>query len=143
MDLHRFVTAEGAQSEVVGTVLLVAITVVVASTVGVFAFGLVGTGEIPRLALDFEFGESDVTITHEGGNTVTTDGTLRTRVSEGTLAGDDWAALDGPIESGANVTLTHRDGGVDPWDGETVSVAWRSADGETSAVIARERAPTS
>ncbi|MFC7173797.1 type IV pilin N-terminal domain-containing protein [Haloplanus litoreus] len=111
MQVWRFLTSEDAQSEVVGTVLLVAITVVVASILGVFAFGVANNERIPQMALDFEFGGSDVTITHEGGNTVTTDGTLRTRVSEGTLTGDDWADLDGPIESGTNVTLVHEEGG--------------------------------
>ena len=142
MQMCRFLTAEDAQSEVVGTVLLVAITVVVASILGVFVFGLVGPDDVPRMALDFEFGASTVTVTHEGGTTVTTDGTLTTRVSDGALTGDDWAALDGPIESGANVTLTHTDGGGPaPWDGETVRVTWRSDDGETSTTIARRRAP--
>lgn len=142
MRLHRLLVEGDAQSEVIGTVLMVAITVVVAATIGLFVFGVGQQSEVsPQVSFEFDFGETDVTITHDSGDTVPAADDLTTRVSDGTLDGDDWETV-GDVDSGTSVTLTHQTGGTDTaWDGETVRVVWTSGDGESSAVLARESAP--
>ena len=132
-----------AQSEATGTLLLVALTIIIAGTLGVFVFDVgQGMSATPQSSFDIDFGEETVTLTYRGGSTIPESDTLVTEVSSGTLTDDDWEAVDGPVTSGESVTLTHESGGTPtPWSGETVRVVWTSADGDTSTVLVRAQAP--
>ena len=61
-------------SPVVGTILLVAVTVIIAGSIAAFVYGLSGTGSEPvNPNLSFEGvadGENSFTISHEGGDSV-------------------------------------------------------------------------
>ncbi|MFB6108737.1 MAG: type IV pilin [Haloplanus sp.] len=143
MHLRAFLRDDGAQSEVVGTILLVALTVIVASLLGAFVFGVGSSQHVaPSASFDFDFGGSTVTVTHDGGDAVPVADTLTTNVTDGTLTGQDWEDLGTRVETGTSVTLTHEVGGTaTAWDGETVRVTWTSADGKASATLASKRAP--
>jgi flagellin-like protein len=147
MRVTHLLTDDRAASDVVGTILMVAVTVVLAAVIGTFVLGLVGpsTTVAPQAVFTFDFdSDANVTITHESGETIPVEDTLETHVSEGSFdAGDDdWEDLESPVETGTAVTLTHLEGGhQSAWDGETVSLVWVSADGETSAVVGEATAP--
>jgi|GEM_PF-3665474 len=132
-----------AQSEATGALLLVALTIIIAGTLGVFVFDIGQNVEAtPQSSFDIDFDDSTVTITYRGGNTIPTDETLETRVSSGLLTGAGWESVDGPITTGTSITLTHEDeSGNATWNGETVRVVWTSADGGTTTVLVRTQAP--
>jgi len=83
MRLRALLRADSrAASEVVGVILMVAITVIIASTVGAF---VLGTGDrtgdtVPQAAFSYEFDDqTNVTITHDGGETIDNE-TIRVTV---------------------------------------------------------------
>jgi FlaG/FlaF family flagellin (archaellin) len=143
MPTRRLLRDDAAQSEALGTLLLVALTILVAGTLGVVVLD-VGqqVDSTPQSSFDTDFGESTVTITYRGGSTIPESDTLETEVSSGTLTGDDWESIDGAVTSGTSVTLTLSDGDSDrDWSGETLRIVWTSADGDTSTVLTRVQAP--
>ncbi|WP_435067112.1 type IV pilin [Haloplanus sp. C73] len=144
MSVRRLVCDDAAQSEALGTLLLVALTILVAGTLGVVVLDVGQQVEsTPQSSFDTDFGESTVTITYRGGSTVPEADTLETKASSGRLTGDDWEAIDGPVTSGTSVTLTltAADGSARAWNGETLRIVWTSADGDTSTTLVRTQAP--
>lgn len=75
MNVTELITDDSAVSPVIGVVLMVAITVLLAATAGSFFLGLTdSTGETPQAAITFDYQadadhEDDVlVITHDGGD---------------------------------------------------------------------------
>jgi flagellin-like protein len=64
----RYLKNEEAVSPVLGVILMVAITVIVATIIAVFMFGVGEPDEAPQAKLKFSANESDVLIKHEGGD---------------------------------------------------------------------------
>jgi flagellin-like protein len=66
---------ERAVSPVIGVILMIAITVVIAAVVASFAYGIIGgVAKAPNAALVFEdadSGKTNVTLIHHGGDTIT------------------------------------------------------------------------
>jgi len=130
---------DGAVSPVIGVILMVAITVILAAVIATFVLGLgeqVGdTG--PTVSIDFEYDEGDnnLTATHTGGNTVEA-GNLYLRGSTNTTNDPNtgsWNSIGsyGPssqIKAGSSVTVH-----VNP--GDTVRVVWESDDGSSSTTL--------
>ena len=73
MDLKKLFTEERAVSPVIGVILMVAITVILAAVIGAFVLGLGGeTQETPQASLNFALSDgnnSAVNIEHRSGNT--------------------------------------------------------------------------
>lgn len=71
---------ESAVSPVIGVIMLIAITVVIAAVVAAFAYGIIGgVSSAPSAAIVIEnarAGEYDFTVVHHGGDTVTEAFTL-------------------------------------------------------------------
>ncbi|QCC51578.1 type IV pilin [Halapricum salinum] len=132
-----------AASPIIGVILMLAITVIVASVVAVFVFGF-GVDE-PGPSVTFEYGYDEdgerLLVHHVGGDTFQSD-----RV---TFSWDDNEATWTDMIVYLNVEVTVGDGGwlgdSDPADGEpdswaiepddTVTVSWESEDGEQSTVL--------
>jgi flagellin-like protein len=66
---------ERAVSPVIGVILMIAITVVIAAVVASFAYGIIGgVAKAPNSALVFEdvdVGKTNITLVHHGGDTIT------------------------------------------------------------------------
>ena len=76
MDLKKLFTEERAVSPVIGVILMVAITVILAAVIGAFVLGLGGeTQETPQASLSFELVDGDVEVEHRGGDTFNTSDT--------------------------------------------------------------------
>lgn len=131
MNVRALYKEDRAVSPVIGVVLMVAVTVVLASVIGVFAVGLGETAQtnVPEVDFDFTYGSgSSVTISHEGGQNIDASdleirgaggGTWPSRIS----SGDSWT---GNVNAGA----------------DEIVVVWRDDDGRTSHVIARSPVPS-
>jgi FlaG/FlaF family flagellin (archaellin) len=77
MDLRGFCADEDAVSSVLGAILMVAVTIILAAIVGTFVLGIGEglTSETPQVVFDYstDFDESDnssVTILHAGGDAI-------------------------------------------------------------------------
>lgn len=153
MELRALLAADDAVSPVIGVVLIVAITVVLAAVAGTLLFGMVDEPGGPAPSAQFEFETNDggdgwagggdfVNVTHEGGDTVAV-ANLDVLVGddEAGVAASDWAA---EVSAGDTVSLTDATspvpsgtvpvgGGID--EGETVRVVWSDpASSETFVV---------
>lgn len=116
----KYLKNEEAVSPVLGVILMVAITVIVATIIAVFMFGVGEPDEAPQAKLKFTANETNLTITHGGGDPlvlkdnlitiidatnddVDVDGeSLATQTAEDTLVpgGKVYVAIDGFAASG-------------------------------------------
>jgi flagellin-like protein len=148
MQLKQLLTDDRAVSPVIGVILMVAITVILAAVIGTFVLGLGDQVDenAPQASFSFEFsstgdfdGGSDdyVNLTHEGGDTLD-NSTIGVEGSDGLAPGSvnhpgDWG--DGTIEAGDVITYQAVDAG------ETIRVVWTNPNGGSTNTIARTTAP--
>lgn len=171
MNIRQLFSDDRAVSPVIGVILMVAITVILAAVIGTFVLGLgddlQDTSPSASISMDFDTSESEnadahsVTVSHTGGDTIDQSDQLNISVTgDKTLSGDDlsdpaeedvrrsieWPGSDeNDISAGSSETVYLYDDTGDPsgdeWEGETVSVSWQSADGGTSATLGSSTAP--
>jgi len=120
MQLSKLFNDEKAVSPVIGVILMVAITVILAAVIGTFVLGLgdsIGDNS-PSASYDWDEGSDEVELTHVSGQTLNAD-RLSTSVTDSTLEfggdsfGETWAGPESStITSGDFVTYTNdSDGG--------------------------------
>ena len=123
---------ERGVSPVIGVILMVAITVILAAVIGTFVLGLGdNVNSTPQASWDFEYDGSEVTITHNGGDTID-----RARLNA--TAGSDNFGLDGfpseQVSAGDSATISVS-------SGETVRLIYTAEGGGSSNVIATYEVP--
>ena len=128
MDLKELFTEDRAVSPVIGVILMVAITVILAAVIGAFVLGLGGeTQETPQASLSFELNESgeNVTIEHRGGDTLdlndvnaTIDGSSvgELPTDEDLSTGETFKITEETPSSGDRIVIIHN-----PTDGQIAS----------------------
>jgi FlaG/FlaF family flagellin (archaellin) len=138
-NLDRFLADEQAVIPVIGSIFVVAVTVVLAAVIGAFVLdggGRTVAAEAPPASFSFEYDQasSALTVTHESGGAIDASELSATSGDPiGTLS-----VVDSEVDAGDSGTVS----GVDP--GETVRTVWQTAtgDGATSATIATVTAPS-
>ncbi|PSP47017.1 type IV pilin [Halobacteriales archaeon QH_7_69_31] len=123
-----------AVSPVIGVILMVAVTVILAAVIGTFVLALSDEGETPAPQAKFTFNEDgdDITLTHDGGDPLSRDnikviagnGTSVAGCSEGTGWGDT------EITAGNSCTAEFTDSG-------TLRIIWDFEDDSSSETIAK------
>jgi flagellin-like protein len=75
MDLKHLFADDDAVSPVIGVILMVAITVILAAVIGAFVLGIGGSQEtVPQASFSWEEDSSgNVDVTHEGGGAIEVD----------------------------------------------------------------------
>ncbi|KAB1185075.1 MULTISPECIES: type IV pilin [Haloferax] len=150
MDIKKFLTESRAVSPVIGVILMVAITVILAAVIGTFVLGLgdqVGD-TAPQASFSFDYDDSvspsTVTISHESGDAidasllkVTVDGVEVTDTSTGYEYDAD-GAFAGSVGAGSKVVIEKAS---DDWDGETIRIVWTAESGSSSATLQKSTAP--
>jgi flagellin-like protein len=155
MQLRTLLTEDRAVSPVIGVILMVAITVILAAVIGTFVLGLGDqvSNNAPQASFGFEFSDSGngfngdagvpgtgdiVNITHEGGETIENstlsvdgDGAANLQYESGT---SNWGS-DSVVSAGDRITFS----GVN--SGETIRVVWTNPNGGSTNTIARATAP--
>jgi len=142
MQLKELLTEDRAVSPVIGVILMVAITVILAAVIGTFVLGLgdrVQTRPQASFSYDFNATNTSVNITHNGGDT------LQVGDNTGTV---DIVARDGSSETWIGSSTSQdvlRAGDTTEFnyttDGTTVRVVWESVDSGSSATLAQAEAP--
>jgi flagellin-like protein len=148
MNLKALFEDDGAVSPVIGVILMVAITVILAAVIGTFVLGLgqnVQTAS-PTASISFDqigdAGSAEVKISHDGGDPLS-----ESRIDiqapngfadTGTMPVNRWGGTSGDgsdqITAGETVTVKEDDGsGYDADD--TIKVVWTAEGGESSNVL--------
>ncbi|MFC6614379.1 type IV pilin [Halopenitus salinus] len=139
MNIKTLFSDERAVSPVIGVILMVAITVILAAVIGTFVLGLGDDLQdtSPTASFNFEYedgaSQDSVTITHAGGDTI--DGALLSVTADGTDLSASWAS---DVSAGSSTTV---DAPSSDWTGETIRVNWESETGQSSATLATSTAP--
>ena len=148
MKLSTLFTEERAVSPVIGVILMVAITVILAAVIGTFVLGLGDSiGETtPSASYDWDqegvgTGTSAVTLTHVSGQTIdaarvsgTVDGETITFNAGADSLGTVWAGTDSQITSGDSVDWTD-EGSITIAGGEQLRVIWTASGGGSSSTL--------
>ena len=130
-------------SPVIGVILMVAITVILAAVIGTFVLGLGDNiDSTPQATWDFELQDTNdddsidqLSITHEGGDTINSDQLSATvGGTDATLSG-----FSGQVSAGSSATI----GSGDLTAGETVRLIYTAEGGGNSNVIATFEIPSS
>lgn len=135
MKLKQLFTDDSAVSPVIGVILMVAITVILAAVIGSFVLNLGGSLQqnAPQASFDFDYNASGVDITHATGDSLTQS---QINISE--------SGANNISKNTNTTTYTAGDrigqGGYE--DGETIRIVWDSENGENSATLSTSTAPS-
>jgi len=137
MQLKQLLTEDRAVSPVIGVILMVAITVILAAVIGTFVLGLGDqvSESAPQasFSFDFDMDNDNVTVTHEGGETLQKSN-IAVNGSDSDVSATSETFSD-PISAGDSAVYTD----VNP--GETIRVIWTNPAGGSTNTIARATAP--
>jgi len=162
MQLKQLFVNDDAVSPVIGVILMVAITVILAAVIGTFVLGLGDQVQesAPQANFAFDYTEDAIgtdaaemndtlIVTHDGGDSISGDElnlTVSSAVDDtgsGAVFGDD--AFTGETSAGTsyNLTYTSFNGPPDGLDlsDSSVRVVWNSKGGGDSATLARWDGP--
>jgi flagellin-like protein len=141
MKLQQLFDDDDAVSPVIGVILMVAITVILAAVIATFVLGLGDqvSNTAPQASFSFDYEGSTLTIVHDGGDTITAEelfvrgandvGSWDTLTSTGT----SYAATS-EIRAGNGVEVSAD-------DDDTVRVVFQGNDGGNSATLGRWTGP--
>ena len=141
MKLNELFADDDAVSPVIGVILMVAITVILAAVIGTFVLGLGGQVQNNAPSAQFNFNEEsggDLTITHDGGQSVdvsninVTDenNSIGSNTCQDSNGGNSWSAAE--LSAGDSCTIPTGTFSSD----NTVRIIWESDEGGTSATLA-------
>jgi flagellin-like protein len=129
---------ERAVSPVIGVILMVAITVILAAVIGTFVLGLGDQVQqtSPNAQWDWSGSADDVDLTQEGGDTVSVDRIEVTGTAGGPYcdATSDWDGLNSESEITAGATCADLTGGTDE-SGNTLRLIWTAEGGGSSSTL--------
>jgi flagellin-like protein len=160
MQLKELLADDDAVSPVIGVILMVAITVILAAVIGTFVLGLgdqvQDTSPNAQFTFNYDAGTNNGTmdITHDGGDQIDQERLTFTASGNGLDANHagtntNWDGTDSVMEATADasagttytlVELGTADNGAD-LSGETVRVIWTSQSGDQTSTVARRDIP--
>jgi len=132
MKLKQLFTDDDAVSPVIGVILMVAITVILAAVIGAFVLDIGGSQEsAPQVQWDWsQDSSSGVTLEHGGGDTIESSTNLEVSYPDGSSTATD--DVSGNYNSGDQV-WTKSPG--DLANSGTIELTWESSDGSSSQVL--------
>jgi len=134
---------ERGVSPVIGVILMVAITVILAAVIGAFVLGFGDrvSEQPPTAQIGFDFnGNTSVDITHDGGDPIANDSVTFRSGSGATSDSLNWSSGDEDITAGDTVTLDSGASGIESADvgtGNTVRVIWQG-EGSSNTIAQRD-----
>lgn len=133
-------TDEDAVTPVIGIILVVAITVILAAVVGVYALGIGDQvqGAPPNADFAFTYDESSmqVTIEHNGGQPIERDN-IEFVVTDGDVSLVSGENFPTRLSSGDTAVYSYNKAAKD----ETLRIVWTAPNGESSNTIGESRIP--
>jgi flagellin-like protein len=150
MQFTNLLGDDDAVSPVIGVILMVAITVILAAVIGTFVLGLGDqvSNTSPTASFTFDFTEGSTTascsshsktngeldITHDGGDKISGS---QLQIAGNATATNQWNNCGGgsDVTAGSSITVNA------PTDG-TVRVTWQSSNGDDTATLGKWTGPT-
>lgn len=140
-----------AVSPVIGVILMVAITVILAAVIGTFVLGLGESVEsAPQATFNFDVEENDsgeitqITVTHGGGDTIDSDrltlsgginGSDPVDVTDNALDNTGQSAPSDEFSAGDQIVVNSDDIAIDGEEGDKVRVVFTAEGGGSSNII--------
>jgi len=161
MDFKNLIDEERAVSPVIGVILMVAITVILAAVIGTFVLGLGDQiqSTTPQVSFGFDTAESthEVTVTHESGDSIAAGDLSLSAGSQYFITSEDgdpttskdWSTAttlssDDKVSAGNTVTLearTEADDADEEFAGETIRVIYDNPDSDSSSTLGKFEVP--
>ena len=134
MKLNELFADDDAVSPVIGVILMVAITVILAAVIGTFVLGLGSeVQDTPRVDFTVNEDGNELTMTHDGGDPIGRDN-IEVIAGNGTTVtscsnGNGWGG-DTELKAGSSCSSTFSDSG-------TLRITWESDDGSSTGTLTR------
>jgi len=156
MEFRQLFDDDRAVSPVIGVILMVAITVILAAVIGTFVLGLGDQVQstTPQASFGFETssGQAEVTITHETGDSIDAanlkvsatdnfDDSAGGFTGESSATWNEFSGTDTEVSAGSSVTIVHNDADGSTFAGETVRVIYDNPDSDSSSTIGKFEVP--
>jgi len=143
MKLDHLFTDDDAVSPVIGVILMVAITVILAAVIASFVLGLGNQPqETPQTQFDFEYDGSTLTITHNGGDTFdSNDVEIRGDTDGSDSAGLKWHDSDYNGGGTATDISTGNSIEIEAGDAYDVTVVYAPPGSDSSSPLADDQGP--
>jgi len=153
MEFKNLLDDEKAVSPVIGVILMVAITVILAAVIGTFVLGLGDQVQstTPQASFGFEASgdKTTVTVTHETGDSIdaadlsvsATDAMVGTGDSNDNS--EPWSSVGSgdPVSAGDSATVEYDGSDTNNWGGETIRVIYSSPDSDSSSTLGKFEVP--
>ena len=130
-------------SPVIGVILMVAITVILAAVIGAFVLELGSSAatEQPQASFDFEFNGSNVnvthvTVTHQGGSEIDNSSISVVLDKSYNNSEYNWGGADGIITAGESMDSS--DISTNSSGADTVQVVWNGENGQSAVLAERD-----
>ncbi|PSQ51972.1 type IV pilin [Halobacteriales archaeon SW_8_65_20] len=134
MNIKELFNDDSAVSPVIGVILMVAITVILAAVIGTFVLGLGSNVQsVPSAQFSFDYDSGDVTVTHDGGDSIDPAALYVSTDSREAWA-DIGETTDSSVQSGNSAQTS-------VGSADEVRVIWSPQDGDTSQTLATSQAP--
>ena len=139
MKLKNLFTDDEAVSPVIGVILMVAITVILAAVIGAFVLGIGSNQEAaPQASIAFAYDQpvaDNFTVTHDGGESVELDklsisGAVNNSLCE--MGSDTASAGDNMLKS-PSCKYTG--------SGQTITITWTASSGDSSQILKESTTP--
>jgi flagellin-like protein len=133
LQLGAFIAADDAVSPVIGVILMVAITVILAAVIGTFTLGLYegGNEAAPSVDFDTEYSGTTLTVTHAQGEAIE-----RNKLSWVVNGGDgDYTDNTGDFSGSGRITTGDYAEVEGITSDETVRLVWKTKGEKRSATI--------
>jgi flagellin-like protein len=152
MQLKQLLTEDRAVSPVIGVILMVAITVILAAVIGTFVLGLgQNVQSTPQASFSFDFDTGsdpvNVNVTHNGGDRLESGDNTNTVRIVTSKSSTTWVNSSGTgnaetsISAGSTYDNFQYAGSATNSSGETVRVVWTGTNNESSATLGSQEAP--
>jgi flagellin-like protein len=134
MKLNELFADDDAVSPVIGVILMVAITVILAAVIGTFVLGLGSeVQDTPRVDFTVSEDGNELTMTHDGGDPIGRDNIEVIAGNGSTVTGcsngNGWGG-DTELKAGSSCSADFTDSG-------TLRITWESDDGSSTGTLTR------
>ena len=152
MQVKKLLTDDEGVSPVIGVILMVAITVILAAVIAAFVLGIGDTDDpAPSSSINYEFDEStpSLTMNHDSGDSFAagdvvvslTDGTNDvgdgTTLNELNYAGSPFSSADAEFGPGVSAEITDFSSGGGP-NTITIELIWAPGGGDAQSVFSED-----
>ena len=153
MDIKQLIHDDDAVSPVIGVILMVAITVILAAVIASFVLGLGDQAQqaTPQASFSFDYNEdstNSIEVTHDGGDSIQANELhIRGSLTSSASIDETWAALGGlgttsDVTAGNSITIDGTGPASNAPDGNyDIRVVYEPIEGDTSATLAQDTGP--